>query len=53
MEVMSRTRAIATVTHQPLPLSILAGLIFFAMTWVGVKSLRLLEKKVRIPGYSH
>ncbi|MEW5772746.1 MAG: amino acid ABC transporter permease [Thermodesulfobacteriota bacterium] len=53
MEVMSRTRAVASATHQPLPLSILAGVIFFALTWVGVKALLALEKKVRIPGYSH
>jgi len=53
MEVMARTRAVASTTHQPLPLSILAGVIFFVLTWIGVKALLALEKKVRIPGYSH
>ena len=53
MEVMARTRAVASTTHQPLPLSILAGVIFFILTWIGVKALLALEKKVRIPGYSH
>mgnify|MGYP000987266487 CR=1 FL=1 len=52
LEVMSRTRSVAATTHQPLPLSILAGLIFFALTWVGIKALKKLEDKVRIAGYS-
>ena len=50
---MSRTRAVASTTHQPLPLSILAGGIFFFLTWAGIKGLKCLETKVRIPGYAH
>jgi len=52
LEVMARTRSVAATTHQPLPLSILAGVIFFVLTWVGIKALKKLEDKVRIAGYS-
>ena len=50
---MSRTRSVASTTHQPLPLSLLAGAIFFVLTWAGIKTLKHLEAKVRIPGYAH
>lgn len=53
LEIMSRTRAVASTTHQPLPLSLLAGAIFFFLTWAGIKGLKYLEAKVRIPGYAH
>lgn len=52
MEIMSRTRSVAAITHEPLPLALFAGLIFFILTWLGVKALRKLENKVRIPGYA-
>ncbi|MCU0573037.1 MAG: amino acid ABC transporter permease [Syntrophobacteraceae bacterium] len=51
-EIMARTHFVATRTYQHLPLYIMAGLIYLLLTTVGVRSLRLLEKKVRIPGYS-
>jgi len=50
---MARTRSVAATTHQPLPLSILAGALFFFLTWAGIKILKRLEAKVRIPGYAH
>ena len=53
LEVMSRTRSVAATTHQPLPLSLLAGALFFFLTWAGIKVLKRLEAKVRIPGYAH
>ncbi len=52
LEIMSRTRSVAATTHQPLPLALFAGVIFFVLTWLGVKGLKTLEGKVRIPGYS-
>jgi len=52
MEIMSRTRSVAATTHEPLPLALFAGVLFFILTWIGVKALRTLENKVRIPGYS-
>jgi polar amino acid transport system permease protein len=52
MEIMSRTRSVAATTHEPLPLALFAGVLFFILTWLGVQGLRRLESKVRIPGYS-
>ncbi len=52
MEIMSRTRAVASATHQPLPLSLVAGIIFFALTWIGLKAMRVVEDRVRIKGYT-
>lgn len=53
LEIMSRTRSVAATTHQPLPLALFAGVLFFLLTWLGVKALKTLEAKVRIPGYTH
>lgn len=52
-EIMARAKFVASRTYQHLPLYIVAGLIFFVLTWVGVKALSKLEKSVRIPGYSN
>ncbi len=52
MEIMSRTRAVASATHQPLPLSLVAGIIFFVLTWAGLRVMRRVEDKVRIKGYT-
>lgn len=52
-EIMARAKFIASRTYQHLPLYIMAGLIFFALTWAGVMALAKLEKRVRIPGYSN
>jgi polar amino acid transport system permease protein len=51
-EIMARAHFVATRTYQQLPLYFTAGAIFLVLTWVGTRGLRLLEKKVRIPGYS-
>jgi len=52
-EIMARAHFVATRTYHHFPLYFAAGLIFMVLTWLGVKALRLLEEKVRIPGYSH
>jgi len=52
-EIMARAHFVATRTYQHFPLYFAAGIIFMILTWLGVKGLRLLEDKVRIPGYSH
>jgi len=52
VEIMARMRAIASTTHEPVSMAFLAGIIFFALTWVGVKALALLENRVRIAGYT-
>ncbi|OIN98350.1 MAG: amino acid ABC transporter permease [Desulfovibrionaceae bacterium CG1_02_65_16] len=52
VEIMARMRSIASTTHEPVSMSFVAGIIFFALTWIGVKGLTLLENKVRIAGYT-
>lgn len=51
-EVMARAHFVASRTYQHLPLYFTAGVIFLILTYLGIKSLRILEEKVRIPGYS-
>jgi polar amino acid transport system permease protein len=51
-EIMARAHFVATRTYQQLPLYLAAGAIFLALTYLGTKGLRILEEKVRIPGYS-
>jgi len=52
-EIMARTQFVASRTYQHLSLYITAGIIYFLLTWAGVVGLRKLERRVRIPGYSH
>jgi len=52
-EIMARAKFVASRTYQHLPMYILAGLLYFVLTWAGVKALAKLEKSVRIPGYSN
>jgi polar amino acid transport system permease protein len=49
-ETMSRFKAVATTTHRHLFMYILAGLLYFVLTWIGVKLLAALYDKIRIPG---
>ncbi len=51
-EIMARAHFVATRTYQQLPLYLAAGVIFLVLTYLGTKGLRLLEEKVRIPGYA-
>jgi polar amino acid transport system permease protein len=51
-EIMARAKFVASRTYQHLPLYIMAGLIYFLLTWAGVMALAKLAKAVRIPGYS-
>lgn len=50
MDIMSRFKAVASTTHRTLLMYILAGLVYYLMTWVGVKLLLKLYHRVRIPG---
>ena len=52
-EIMARAKFVASRTYQHLPIYIIAGLIYFVLTWAGVSALAKLEKTVRIPGYSN
>lgn len=52
LEILARTHFVASRTYQHLPLYLTAGVMYFILTWIGVRALRKLEKKVRIPGYA-
>lgn len=52
-EIMARTHFVASRTYQHLPLYLAAGFIYLLLTYAGTKSLRVVEERVRIPGYSH
>lgn len=52
-EIMARTHFVASRTYKHLPLYLTAGVLYFILTWIGVKALLKLEEKLRIPGYSH
>jgi polar amino acid transport system permease protein len=51
-EIMARTHFVATRTYQHLPLYMAAGLIYLVLTYAGTRSLRILEERFRIPGYT-
>ncbi|SFM79610.1 amino acid ABC transporter permease [Thermodesulforhabdus norvegica] len=50
-EIMARTHFVATRTYEHLLLYAMAGLVYLVLTYAGTKGLRMLEEKVRIPGY--
>lgn len=52
-EIMARTHFVASRTYEHLPLYFTAGILYFILTWIGVKSLFYVEKRVRVPGLSH
>jgi polar amino acid transport system permease protein len=52
MEIMARAHFVASRTYEHLPLYFAAGVIFLILTYLGTRGLRLLEEKVRIPGYA-
>lgn len=52
-EIMARAKFVASRTYQHLPMYMIAGLIYFILTWAGIMALAKLEKKLRIPGYSN
>lgn len=51
-EIMARTHFVASRTYEYLPMYISAGVIYFCITLLGIKMLRLMEQKARIPGYA-
>jgi len=52
MEMMARAHFVASRTYEHLPMYFVAGFLFMILTYLGTKGLRVLEEKVRIPGYS-
>ena len=51
-EIMARTHFVASRTYQHLPLYLTAAVLYFILTYTGVKALLLLEHRVRIVGYA-
>lgn len=51
-EIMAKAHAIASRTQEHLPIYLMAGLIYFVITLIGVMILRYVERKMRIPGYA-
>lgn len=50
-EIMARTQFVATRTYQHLALALAACGIYFVLTLIGVRVLRLIERRVAIPGF--
>lgn len=50
-EIMARTHFVASRTYEHLALYAVAALLYFLLTWMGIRSLRALEQKVAIRGY--
>jgi polar amino acid transport system permease protein len=48
---MARIHHVADRTAMHFTYSILAGILYFVITLLGLKLLRRLEVKIRIPGY--
>ena len=53
MELMFRTKAMATHTEEFTAFYLTTAVLYFLITLLGVRLLRLLEKTLRIPGYTH
>lgn len=51
-EIMARTHFVASRTYEHLPLYMTAAVLYFILTWLGVRALLRLERAVRIPGYA-
>ena len=53
-EIMSYAKGLAVSNgNLALPILIMAGIIYLVITVIGLQLLRKLERKIRIPGYSH
>ena len=51
-EIMARSHFVASRTYEHLPLYFSAGVLFMIITYIGTRALKILEEKVKIPGYS-
>jgi polar amino acid transport system permease protein len=52
LDMFTRTHFVASRTYEHLTLFILVGALYFLITVIGVRLLKMLEKKLRIPGYT-
>jgi polar amino acid transport system permease protein len=53
LEIMSRIKQMVALTHMHIPFYLLAGLIYYLLTWSGIRALKHLERKTRIPGLGY
>jgi len=51
-DLMARAEAVASRTYEHMTLYVVVGILYFVITLAGVRLLRLLERRVRIPGYA-
>ena len=52
-ELMSRANHVASRTYQHLHLYLLAGFMFMMLTYLGTRGLAALQKRLKLPGYTH
>jgi len=52
MDMFTRTHFVASRTYEHLTLFIFVGILYLIITVLGVRLLAMLEKKLRIPGYT-
>jgi polar amino acid transport system permease protein len=53
LEIMARTKQMASRTYQHILFYLLAGFLYFLLTYAGVRALKALERKIRVPGLGH
>jgi polar amino acid transport system permease protein len=53
LEIMSRVGHMVATTHAHVPFYVLAGLLYFVLTHVGIRVLKAVERQARIPGLGH
>ncbi len=51
-DIMARAAAVASRTYEHMVMYLVVGVLYFIVTLIGVRLLRALERKVRIPGYA-
>ena len=51
-DIMARAGAVASRTYEHMTMYIVVGILYFMITWAGVRLLRRLERQVHIPGYT-
>ena len=51
MELLTRASFVSSRTYKPMPIYLSCAVIYLILTYVGVKLIKLLENKTKIPGY--
>lgn len=53
MEIMARAKQLSSSTSDHLTYYIMAAFLYYLLTWLGVKALKKVDEKTRIPGFGH